>query len=147
MNEPFDKNYNKLLKLDNLDKLDKLDKLVNTNLGINTKFSNLSSVPVDKVYIERAYDIIKPCFSYVDKLKDYIDVYKPYAKVKKQIDKHTNIDHSTLQMNTHLRPFEIVEAIKMLETENYITIEVVSKVGNKDKRVYHKRRREKMESC
>ena len=139
--EPFDKNYNKLLKLDNLVKLYKLDKLINTNNIYNTNFTNFTSIPVDKVYIDRAYEIIKPCLIYAKKLVEFVDVFLPYAKVKKQIIKHNDIEHSVLQRNTHLRPFEIVEAIKMLEEENYITIEVVSKEGIKDKRVYHKIKR------
>jgi hypothetical protein len=138
MAEPWNVNYPRIKKLDKLNQLDYLDKLDKSNNINRSNFTNLSSIVVSKDYVDKAYDIIKPCFEYVEKLKTYVDVFLPYSKVKKQIDKHGTIDHSTLQRNTHLKPFELEMAIKMLKDEDYIKIEIVEQKGTKNKKIYQK---------
>ena len=145
MADPWNDNYPRIKKLDKLDQLDRLDKLdkyfnlTNSNNKTNlSKLSKFSSIPVSKSYVDKAYDIIKPCFDYVENLRTYVDVYLPYSKVKKQIDKYGTVDHSTLQRNTHLKPIEIETATKMLSDEEYIVIKIVESTGNRHKRIYKK---------
>ena len=138
MGEPFGNLYKDLLKIDKLDKLVKLVKLDNLISNNISNFTNLTSIPVPEIYINRAYDIIKPCFEYVSKLVDYVDVFQPYAKVKKVIDKHPEIQHSRLMQLTHLPPKQIFQATKMLEDEEYIEIEIIKTPKKKPKNIYRK---------
>jgi len=152
MQEPYDENVKEIVKLDKLEKLGYIylkykPNIVSKNNISNSahpgninikKLSKFSTVQVTRDYVDRAYEIIKPCFEYVAKLVNYVDTWQPYAKVKKEIDKHPIIDHSSLQRLVHLKPIDIQNAIGMLEEEHYIRREVTQAPGRKAKSVYHK---------
>jgi hypothetical protein len=97
-------------------------------------------VVVPPVYVQKAWEIIKPCLTYADSTLKHIRLDVPMQKLQEVIERHGTIGHSQAMRLTGLDRRKMALAISSLADMNVIKIEKVPvqrKTSVGTKRIYH----------
>ena len=82
-------------------------------IAINpTNSTNCIMVPIE--YVDRAWEIVKPCLEYANEIVKYVGLDKDVAKLRKQIKKAGKIGHSKAMVNANLNADQMKNAVKTL---------------------------------
>jgi len=119
-----------LIQLKSLIQLDKINKrILERNSGeficINggNRINCSNCLIVSREYVDRAWDIIKPCLDYALTLVNYIELDKPIARLMDYLRRVKRAQHSTCMQYARLNANQMKLAIETLKQRGDIKVE------------------------
>ena len=101
----------------------------------------INCIIVSSKYVDKAWEIVKPCLKYASDLVKYVGLDKDVAKLRDAIKNNSPIGHSKAMVKVALNAKRMREAVKTLRErgEIYRTNEEIERRGSGriTKEVYH----------